>query len=136
MLTLFYKFFIEKNIVVKVVFGDRVDVLNDFFYQPGGSMLLVKILCEALETLCKKSSIVTGIIFLRWRILCPSLLSHHWWLLKSDGPKPVTYATTKVTGISIPVTYGSLSLSPMSTRRWSGIILLHIKINIFSANKN
>ena len=53
------------NIVVKVVFGDRVDVLNDFFYQPGGSMLLVKILCEALETLCKKSSIVTGIIFLR-----------------------------------------------------------------------
>ena len=31
MLTIFYNFFYSKKLVIKVVFGDRVDLLNDFF---------------------------------------------------------------------------------------------------------
>ena len=41
MFTIFYKKIYSKNLVVKVVFGDRVDVLNDFLY----NMEYLYILC-------------------------------------------------------------------------------------------
>ena len=39
MFTIFYKKNYSKNLVVKVVFGDRVDVLNDFLYNMEGVSL-------------------------------------------------------------------------------------------------
>ena len=88
------------------------------------TILVTKIYAETelqVNTLCKKSHRVVGVISLRWRTLCPSPLSSRWWLLTSDRLNPVTYATTKVIGMSI---------SP------SPIFFCNGKINIFSVNKN
>ena len=41
MLTIFYKFIIVKKLVVKVVYRDRADVLNDFLYNMEGVFELV-----------------------------------------------------------------------------------------------